>query len=367
MPRSSIRRIVAGTAHLTGLTAMAIRWGDQWALPQPGLPRRRSEGVFLVLVYHRVNDLGLPMTIETLDSETFRRQVRYVARQFTVTPLGEVLTRIETGRELPSRCACITFDDGYRDNYEVALPILREEGLPATVFLTAGCIERREALWFDRVLTAFRESRVPVLALPEREPLSLRTATQRWTAALRTLMEFKNCEADARAQSMTELLRALDVEEDGTEHELLLTWDQVAAMAREGIEFGSHTMTHRVLSTCPVDQARRELEDSKRLIEERVGRPVRLFAYPHGKPEDVGPAAERAVRDAGYGLAFTTIYGANTSGSDRYRLRRVPPWPADIPSFAMNLATAVCTAGAERTGNGGSEAGTVVYGEGIGS
>jgi peptidoglycan/xylan/chitin deacetylase (PgdA/CDA1 family) len=341
MPRKTVRDLVARAAYATGVTQAVTRAGARWTLGGPAWPRPRRDSTFTVILYHRVNDTGVPLSIDTIDTAAFARQIEYLARTFTVCDLEEIRARLESGRELPPRCAAITFDDGYRDNYERAFPELRSRGLPATIFLTAGNIERREPLWFDRVLTAFRRSQRPELAGENGSRAPLGTVEEKWRAALRVLMELKNLDVEDRTDRIARLYETLDVNPSSAEPDLLLTWDEVREMSGQGITFGSHTMTHFVLSRCTPERARWELIESKRLIESQVGKPVRLLAYPHGKLEDFSSDVARYAREAGYGLALTTVWGTNSAQDDRFQLRRMSPWPADVPSFALSLASAL--------------------------
>lgn len=338
MPRRTVRSLLARAAYATGVTQAVTRAGSRWKLAG-AWPRARRDQTFTVLLYHRVNDSGVPLSIDTLDTASFARQIEYLARTFTVCDLDDIRARLEADRALPPRCAAITFDDGYGDNYEHAFPALRSRGIPATIFLTAGNIDRREPLWFDRVLGAFRRTKRPSLPLEDGSSRPLGDWNEKWRAALGVLLEFKNREVEDRTARIARLQETLDVDPGAEEPDLLLTWDQIRDMAGQGITLGSHTMTHLSLARCAPERARWELTESRRLIEERVGTPVRLLAYPHGKPEDFDDRVAGFARDAGYGLALTTVWGTNCSGDDRYRLRRVSPWPADVPSFALSLAS----------------------------
>jgi peptidoglycan/xylan/chitin deacetylase (PgdA/CDA1 family) len=338
MPRRTVRSLLARAAYATGVTQAVTRAGSRWKLGG-AWPRSRRDQTFTVLLYHRVNDSNVPLSIDTLDTASFARQIEYLARTFTVCDLDDIRARLESDRALPPRCAAITFDDGYRDNYEHAFPALRSRGIPATIFLTAGNIDRREPLWFERVLAAFRRTKRSSLPLDDGSSRPLGGWDEKWRAALGLLLDFKNREIEDRTARILRLHETLDVDPGAEEPDLLLTWDEIRHMEGKGITLGSHTMTHLSLAQCAPERARWELTESRRLIEERVGTPVRLLAYPHGKPEDFDDRVARLARDAGYGLALTTIWGTNSSGDDRYQLRRVSPWPADVPSFALSLAS----------------------------
>ena len=327
--RTTFRKLMAGAAYRLGLTQAVGRAGSRWELGAnrgAPWPVRRGEEPLLILVYHRVNDERDPFSIDAISTGEFRRQLEYLRRQFTLAPLDDVLDRWAGGQRLPPRCAVITFDDGYEDNHRFAFPLLQRFRAPATIFLTAGCVERRERLWFDRVLRAYRGTQRSSAALPG---LGLRQVFQgppgRVRAAHQTLEALKRLAMDARSKQIRALVRELGVEEGESDAGRLMTWEQAESMARAGIAFGSHTMNHPTLSVEDSGRVAAELRESKALIESRLGRPVRLFAYPNGKPNDYTGAVRAAVAEAGYGLALTTRWGVSFPSDDRYELRRIPP------------------------------------------
>ena len=140
--------------------------GDRWKLVQDGGARRwvrRASPPFPILIYHRVNPWPSSFAIDVTPPDRFRRQMEHLARRYRVLPLEELWRRTQEG-SLPPRCVAVTFDDGYADNHEFALPILRELGIPATVFVVTGCIGTGVIPWHDRVLAAFERT---LLLTPE--------------------------------------------------------------------------------------------------------------------------------------------------------------------------------------------------------
>ena len=117
----------------------------------------------------------------------------------------------------------------------------------------------------------------------------------------------------------------------------MLTWDHVRIMHENDISFGSHTVTHPILSRVPISRARTELCISKRVIEEKLGCPVKTFAYPNGKEEDFNETTKLLLKEAGYICALTTIFGTNECNQDLFALRRGQPWEKDLPTFAVKL------------------------------
>jgi peptidoglycan/xylan/chitin deacetylase (PgdA/CDA1 family) len=244
-----------------------------------------------------------------------------------------------TSTRTPNSSIAITFDDGYEDNYTDAYPILRELGLPATVFLTTGVIGTGESLWFDRVLDAFEGARRDRMTLPgEKDATDLREAPVRAAAAFRTLQALMRLPDATRLTTIDRIVHELDPV-GGGRLPAMLDWDQVRTMASGGISFGAHTVTHPILTRLPLMEAERELRASKQAIEQETGRPAELMAYPVGRRADYSPELTELAARLGFQAAFTTEAGANARGDNRLLLRRVKPLGSDVPTFALGLAT----------------------------
>jgi peptidoglycan/xylan/chitin deacetylase (PgdA/CDA1 family) len=316
------------------------RAGGRVSFLQP----RRSRN-FQILVYHRVDDAvdqGLP----SMPVATFRRQMEYLARHFSVCALEDV-TDVERRERIPENAVVITLDDGYRDNYRNAFPILRELSLPATIFLATGSIGSGKILWHDRVFRAFgrtTESSLPEFG-PERTTYPLGSRQERRASRDRVLRFLKTLDGEARLGWIDQLVEKLEVQDPCTDRDLMLDWDEVRKMHQAGISFGSHTVTHAILSALGPGRARQELVDSKRTIERELGAPVRCFAYPNGKAGDFNEETKAILREAGYSCALTTIFGTNPcggpeAGQDPMELKRIGIAPTRVSMFAtrMNLS-----------------------------
>lgn len=340
MKRAALRRWLAGVSYGLGATRALTRAGDRWRVLRAengfSLGARRRDP-FLVLIYHRVHAAESRFSIERTTPESFRGQMAHLARDYNVLPLDEIVRRLGAEEPLPPRAIAVTFDDGYEDNYTEAFPILRDLGLPATVFLTTGCIGTGDSLWFDRVLRAFERSpreRVPLPGGAMSE--DLRDDARREHEAIRALYALMRLPNQERLAAVDRLVEDLGGN-DGIPPARMLNWDQVREMARGGITFGAHTVTHPILTRLGLADAEAEIVDSKRKIEAEVGRPVDLFAYPVGRRSDYAPEVIRIVTEAGFRAALTTTSGANARGDDLLLLRRVKPLGDDVPSFALGL------------------------------
>ena len=334
---STLKGILGALGGAAALRAAADRVSLD---PGPGLPRlrRRASPPFQILIYHRVHPRPGPFMLDAVSPDRFESQMRHLARTWNVLPLAQLVARAREG-VVPPRAIAVTFDDGYADNFEYAWPILRHHGLPATVFLVTDCVGTGVAPWHDRVLLAFEATDRRVARLPgETNDRDLGDPAARRGAALAALECFKRMEAPDRLAAIETLRADLGARHPLGEERLMLDWRQVLAMRDGGISFGSHTVTHPILSRQEPAIARAELEDSKRLIEQRLGEEVGLFAYPNGRPEDYTEDVIAMLKGAGYRAAVTTSFGANDAGDDPYRLRRGTPWETDAAGFALKLA-----------------------------
>ncbi len=328
-------------AHALGALRGLDRLGDRFTIRLgEGSPRiaRRVRGRYLVLIYHRVNDAPSPFMIDCVPTALFDGMMAYLARHFDVIGLGEIVDRLRAEEPLPPRAVAITFDDGYEDNYLHAFPVLKARGLEAAFFVTAGLVERPGALWFDEVLDAFERTPLAFATLPGRaEPADLGGAAARLGEAHRVLEALKPMPDAEKRAAIAALRESLGVA-PSTPSSRLMRWEQIREMAEAGMEIGSHTLTHAILSRVPEPQAEREIVESKRLIEARISRPVRLFAYPNGKPGDYTAANIAMLDRAGFVAAVTTSPGANAPEVGLFRMRRVRSLWDGIQGFAASLS-----------------------------
>src|SRR5262245_19719772 len=251
---------------------------------------RRREGRALILMYHRIADdedyLGM-----CVPPAVFDRQLELLRRRAEVLPLREVVRRLASDHVLAHDVAAITFDDGYRDNLDKALPLLERHALPATVFVTTGFIdgsvrpagdrlrEAVEAIWKRGIAP----SSWPPLANGWDTLVGETLARPGSTEALRRLrVGIKRASPDVEARILTQLeTLAGDLVESASS--LMLDWDGVRTLAKRGVEIGSHTLSHPILSQVPLAAAEHELRASRERLEAEIGEQVIGFAFPNGQ------------------------------------------------------------------------------------
>ncbi len=216
-----------------------------------------------IVTFHRVRDEHARGVGLSCNSAKFEKFCEFFRDHFRVISLAEQVAGCSAAKDMGGTLS-ITFDDGYRDNFEVAAPILRKLGLPATFFVVTGFVGTRTVASWDRKLP--------------RQP--------GW-----------------------------------------MDWDQLRELAAQGFDIGSHTDTHVDLGTADEETARLELETSKRKLDEQLGKPVRLFAYPFGRPDNISERARELVRQAGFVCCLSAVGGVNAATASPFELNRIVVGP----------------------------------------
>jgi peptidoglycan/xylan/chitin deacetylase (PgdA/CDA1 family) len=240
-----------------------------------GLSAVLLKNAAVVVAFHRVQDVDAADGL-TVGVGAFERYCRFFGRHFNVVPLQELVKRFEESRPL-NRELAITFDDGYRDNFENAAPVLEKLALPATFFVVTQWIGTDIVPWWDKQM--------------------------------------------------------------GVRHPWM-TWAQVESLHRRGFEIGAHTRTHADLGAVNEEQAREEICGARRELESRLAAPVASFAYPYGGRRNIVDSNRELVRAAGFRCCCSGFGGLNTRGTDPFRLRRVPVsnWYASPHQFGLEVA-----------------------------
>jgi peptidoglycan/xylan/chitin deacetylase (PgdA/CDA1 family) len=338
--KKAFATLVGRACLRSGLLGFLDRRADTLSLARNGGtgPRLRwRKTVLTILVYHRVNDERDPFFPAT-PVDVFAGQMAYLASRFNVCRLDDALEGLRAGR-LPGRALVITFDDGYRDNYLNAFPVLARLGLPATILLATGVIGSDRVLWHDRVFAAFRETRREALEgfVPDGGRLPLGTLAERLAAQREVLRHLWRVPDDRRTAEIDRLVERLGTADRTSIPGLMLSWDEVRVMHAGGIGFGAHTVSHPVLSMVPRARAVEEIRHSKETIECVLGAPVRAFAYPVGRRGDFTDETKQFLRETGYACALSTLPGVNGSEQDPFELRRLSPWDDDLARFGARL------------------------------
>ncbi len=329
---SPARRILAALVYHGGVFGL-VRW----------LQRRR----LLVVTYHGVlhrADGGF-LHRNCVSVEEFDRQVAFLKRHYRLLTLEQALGGVGGRAPLPPCSALITFDDGFRNNAELAGPVLAAHGVPAVMFVTTGMLDRPGTLpWVERLSTGIMLTGATALDLEfggRRRHYDLALPGERLRASDELRRHLKNAPTAERERVMGRLEAQCPIQPGDLDPERFefMSWEDARGLAGHGVDVGSHTVRHLCLSTLDPEELRDEIGTSRRRIEEELGRPCLALAYPDGTPESFGPRDREALRAAGYRGAFSQIPGTNAVGDDLFALKRfnVPGGTAEFPALILTL------------------------------
>ncbi|MBB3117045.1 polysaccharide deacetylase family protein [Pseudoduganella violacea] len=289
-----------------------------------------------ILIYHRVLPQKDPLFPGEVDREEFDQQLALLKSRFTILPLLDAVRRARSG-DLPPRAACITFDDGYADNAEVALPLLLKHGLHATFFIATGFLNGGR-MWNDSVIELARRAPgggldASSLGLGQH---ALGSIADRQRAIPALIGQLKYLPMEER---LAQVNRLADLARCELPADLMMNTAQLHKLRDAGMGLGAHTVNHPILARLPAAQARQEIASGKAALEDLLGQNVLLFAYPNGKPgEDYLPEHVSMVRELGFEGAVSTAWGASKGRQDVYQLPRFTPWDRSRLRFVLRLA-----------------------------
>ncbi len=280
----------------------------------------------LVLGWHNVEGTPCFPSAPGAGIGGFCDQLDWLERWANVVPLGEGLRRLSEGEPLPPRAVALTFDDGYRDNLELAAPELERRGMAATFFLVPRLLDRRLDPWWETAAWAVNASTASEVAVGDRR-LPLTTPAER-TAARGTVSELlKRRDRARREDTLGELVERLAPPPREDLAELFLDWDGARDLAGRGFEIGSHSRDHCILSEETAAAQRDDLGESRAMLEEHLGVSISAIAYPNGTTRDYDEATLTAARAAGYAHGVTTRKGWNSRRTPPFELRRAVVYP----------------------------------------
>jgi peptidoglycan/xylan/chitin deacetylase (PgdA/CDA1 family) len=320
-----------GTGLGAGVDGLSLRKSPFPLLVGNGKPR------FQILVYHRVLPDDDAFAMSPVSSSAFDAQMALLRKRFRVVSLDQLGAELDDGGPKPGT-VCVTFDDGYRDNHDHALPILKKHGIPATIYLATGLIGTGESSWYDKVLAVFRETRAARL---EYEPAGFRAvpmadARARSALAHRLLEWLKAFPPAERDAHIRDVAAALGCGADAGS-KAMLDWDLVRSMHAQGVAFGAHTVNHPILSRVAPDEMGAEIAGSKAAIENSIQHPVRHFAYPNGKRGDYNETTIAHLKRQGFVSAVTTNAGVNGPDQSRFEWLRRQPWENSVDSLYFRM------------------------------
>jgi peptidoglycan/xylan/chitin deacetylase (PgdA/CDA1 family) len=312
------------------------------------LPRRPC---LLIFNYHRIgregNDAYDPGLIEATPEE-FDEQMRILKKHYALAELAEAQELVEHPERMRHCRVLVTLDDGYRDNHDVAFPILRSHGIKAAFFLATGFVGTRRVPWWDQVAYLVRRTEKRLLRIHYPRELSFDLCeTSRLDVIEALLGLYKSEQTSDPARFLEGVEEACGVARPREACEpLFMTWEEARNLAKGGMGIGSHTHDHELLAKLTPEEQLRQCTLSRQIIAHELGFEVDTMAYPVGSRSSFSDVTQRCLRDTGYRTAFSYYGGINTSSKAiaRYDVNRISVGASTAARFRMRTAVAAVTA-----------------------
>jgi|SRR5208283_2347613 len=294
-----------------------------------------------ILAYHSVEEAP-PFTNHIFGASTSRAQfeehMKTLARKFRPVSVEEVVQFAKSGLQLPPGAVAVTFDDGFADNYDLALPILNRYGIPASFYIMVNAVENGTLPWYCRLRFAFHATnkmewkepangRAYRLDVPEERRAALNLA---WDTGAKLT-------GSVQERFIGGVEVALGTEPANAPHGFMMTWEQVRSLRKAGHTVGAHTLSHPNVAQVSASEARSEIVESKKRLEEKMGEAIEHFSYPHPALSPCWSSQTLEItREAGYKSAVLTTPGQVRAGDEPLALKRVNT-PSDLVQFTLNL------------------------------
>lgn len=283
-----------------------------------------------IIMYHSVMDdpSSAQLTLGGIihSTEVFRGQMEVIARHFRAVSLDDVRLFLKGEKALPPRAVVVTFDDGYADNYQAANDILIPLGIPAVFYVTVDCVDRQRLPWPSLLRYAFLTSKKAIWSEVDVTVWPLSSTAKRIQAFDRASEYCSKLSGGPQDQFVASLQQQLGTEPPQLSRRLMMTWDEVRGLARNGHTLGSHTMTHPNIAYIAESDLQTELLGAKRRLEQELAAPIVHFSYPCPALEPHwADRTVSATREVGYQTAVTTDGGLVRRNDNPLSLRRIRP------------------------------------------
>jgi peptidoglycan/xylan/chitin deacetylase (PgdA/CDA1 family) len=294
-----------------------------------------------ILMYHSV--VGDPQLTDHIlgisrARASFERHMQTLARNFSPVTIDDIVQFAKSGRDLPPRAVAVTFDDGFADNYDVALPILNRYGVPATFYVMVAAVANGVLPWYCSIRSAFYNTQKSECLIPGCVGTFRLTSPEERNQAMTAAWEQgARMTGNRQDEFVRRMEHELEVDPVKCQHGLMMNWNQVRALRKAGHSVGAHTLSHPNLAHVSETEARSEIVESKKRLETEIGEPVEHFSYPHPALNPQWSARTLAItREAGFKSAVLTTHGPVRAGDEPLALKRINT-PPDCDQFAVNL------------------------------
>lgn len=287
-----------------------------------------------IFAYHRFvksydEECFFDKELISTSQDMFDKQIRFLKKYFNIINFNQLNKYLDNGHKLPGPSLILTFDDGYKDNYTIAYPILKKHNVHATIFLTTGFIGTSKIFWWDKISHIIKEIRKREIKLNEISSIVLPFFEYKEKIytfeILERILKRKTLPSEQRERMMKILEDRFDVKINigNISNNLLLNWGEVREMSRNKIEFGSHTVSHQFLPNLSDEELIYEISESKRKIETEINKEVIALSYPYGGRFSFNDKIKNITKTIGYHFGVAS-YGINNIKECEYlTLRRI--------------------------------------------
>lgn len=287
-------------------------------------------------MYHRFSEGENSFAISR---NVFREHLKYLTKRYSIIPLSEVVDYLKKNKSLPDNVAALTIDDGYVDAYEIAFPVLKEYGVPATIFVVTDFLDKKDWVWTDKmryVMSRIGEKEINLQVGDKRLLMNLNGSDSRFKSAARINDILKRMNEDDKNKNLNQIASSFEIEipDLPTKEFAPVSWQHAREMDKNNVAVESHTVTHPILTNVDDAQLQTELTESRVRLKAELERDANIFCYPNGNYD---ARVRGAVEQAGYASAVTTVEGFNEKGVDPFSLKRFSA-EFDIEHFAQTTS-----------------------------
>ena len=278
--------------------------------------------------YHRIGDKDKTPYDRAILSCTqcaFEQQIMLLKQHFTIINTIELAELIAQNKVQDGRFAVITFDDGYLDNYTEAFPILKKYQVKAVFYLTTTFLNGEQLTCWDEIAYWLRKSHGKEYQLPNstlKHTLEKENIDQTIRIIMTEIKQSRTVSVLAALEDIRKTFPQAKDELSAEKAQLFMGWEHAEALLTEGMEIGSHTLTHPILSQLENEQHRAEIVDSKKVLEERLNCTINSIAYPVGRYYCYNENSIEYTAVAGYKVGFNNEPGFHRSISNSLDLNR---------------------------------------------
>ena len=294
-----------------------------------------------ILLYHRVCDGAESWQLPAVKSAVFEKQIEYIKKFYCPISLNQYIDYKTLQKPLPENgkrgYVIVTFDDGYKDNYEYAIPILRKYNVPATFYITLDFINKHSLVWTSQVSYILHKSKIKKIEFPEFGIVSIENIRQINSTYHQIVDKYRFSDTHTHTRIIQELQSVCNVSDVPSSWPFYMSWNEVKEIASDDLfDIGGHTISHPNLVTLNKEMLHKEISEAKSELEKMINKKLVSFAYPFGLKEDFNKDVIDEIVSAGFKGAVTAEYGFNYGNENIYTLPRIAA-PFSLFKFKVKI------------------------------